>query len=250
MDAALPVQVESIEPGTVRRRPRRSRHVHLQVADGGTIAVYDPETVVTPDAVGTEREVELSAEVPSVEPCSTAEAGIHPQAGGDAVRFYGIVVTFDGSGSEALLDVGAGTVRFDTSSVERRLYVGDFLELTDPVVHVTGMSPTGQSYDAYLSQLDSDDPDARREAATHLGHRGRECAVDRLVAQFRAESEPGVRRAVVTALGRLAVTARRPDERPDPRIRSTLEAATGDEAREVRNAADEWLDRVSGYWFS
>lgn len=248
MDAALPVQIEAIEPGTVRRRPRRSRHVRLQV-DGATIAVYDPQTVVTPDAVGTEREVELSAEVPSVEPCPTGEVGIDTQADGDAVTFYGIVVTFDEAGTAALLDVGAGTVQFDTGSVDQRLYVGDFLELADPVVHVTGMSPTGQSYDAYLSQLDSDDPAARREAATHLGHRGRECAVDRLVAQFRAEGDPGVRRAVVTALGRLAVTARRPDERPDPRIRSTLEAATGDEAQEVRNAADEWLGRVAGYWF-
>jgi hypothetical protein len=250
MDAALPVQVEAIEPGTVHRRPRRSRHVRLQVTDGATIVVYDPETVVTPDAVGTEREVELSAAVPSVESCPAGEVGIRAQADGDAVTFYGIVVTFDEAGAEALLDVGVGTVRFDTDSVEQRLYVGDCLELTEPVVHVTGMSPAGQSYDAYLSQLDSDDPDARREAATHLGHRGRERAVDRLVAQFRAEGEPSVRRAVVTALGRLAVTARRPDERPDPRIRSTLEAATGDEARTVRDAADEWLDRVAGYWYS
>ncbi|WP_193767601.1 HEAT repeat domain-containing protein [Halorientalis pallida] len=250
MDAALPVQIEAIEPGTVRRRPRRSRHVRLQVGDGATIAVYDPQTVVTPDAVGTEREMELSAEVPAVESRPTGEAGIAARSGGDAVTFYGIVVTVDEAGTEALLDVGSGTVRFDTSSVDRRLYVGDFLELADPVVHVTGMSPTGRSYEAYLSQLDSDDPAARREAATHLGHRGRERAVDRLVAQFRAEHDPSVRRAVVTALGRLAVTARRPDERPDPRIRSTLEAATGDEAREVRDAADDWLDRVASYWFS
>ncbi|AQL42688.1 hypothetical protein BV210_08180 [Halorientalis sp. IM1011] len=247
MDAALPVKVEAIEPGTVRRRPRRSRHVRLQVADRATIAVYDPETVVTPDAVGTEREVDLSAEVPSVEPYPGGEVGIAAQSGGDTVTLYGIVVAVEGTA--ALLDVGAGTVRFDTSSTDRRLYVGDCLELADPVVHVTEMSPTGQSYDAYLSQLDSDDPDARREAATHLGHRGSERAVDRLVAQFRAEDEAGVRRAIVTTLGRLAVTARRPDERPDPRIRSTLEAATGDEAQEVRNAADGWLDRVGDYWF-
>ena len=249
MDAALPVQVEAIEPGTVRRRPRRSRHVRLRVADGAVIAVYDPRTVVTPDAVDTEREVDLSVAVPSVEPCPTGKVGIQARADGDAVSFNGIVVTFDEPVAEALLDVGVGTLRFDTDSVDQRLYVGDCLELTDPVVHVTGMSPAGQSYDAYLSQLDSDDPDARREAATHLGHRGRERAVDRLVTQFRAESEPGVRRTVVTALGRLAVTARRPDERPDPRIRSTLEAATGDEARTVRDAADEWLDRVAGYWY-
>ncbi|MFB6084224.1 MAG: HEAT repeat domain-containing protein [Halorientalis sp.] len=248
MDAALPVRVEAIEPGTVRRRPRRSRHVRLRVADGATIAVYDPRTVVTPDAVGTEREVELSAEVPSVEPHPTGEAGIVTRAGGDAVTFHGVVVTVEGA--TALLDVGAGTVRFDAGSVDRRCYVGDRLELADPVVHVTGMSPAGRSYEAYLSQLDGDDPDARREAATHLGHRGRERAVDELVARFRAESDPTVRRAVVTALGRLAVTARRPDERPDPRIRSTLEAATGDEAPEVRDAADEWLDRVDGYWFA
>lgn len=250
MDAALPARVEAIEPGTVHRCPRRSRHVQLQVGDEATIVVYDPRTVVTPDAVGTERDVEVSAEVPSVEPCHTGEVGIVSAAGGDAVTLYGVVVAFGEAGTEALLDVGAGTVQFDTSSVDRRLYAGDCLELTDPVVHVTGMSPPGQSYEAYVSQLGSDDPDARREAATHLGHRGREGAVDRLVAQFRVEAEQRVRRAVVTALGRLAVTARRPDEPPDPRVRSTLEAATGDEARAVRDAADEWLDRVAGHWYS
>ncbi|WP_336001159.1 HEAT repeat domain-containing protein [Halorientalis halophila] len=249
MDAALPARVEEIEPGTVHRRPRRSRHVRLRPLDSGPLVVYDPRTVVTPDAVGTDREVELSAVVPSVESCPADERGIEPGPDGETVTLTGVAVGFETDGTEGLLDVGAGTIRFDTAAVDRRLAVGDRLCLADPVVHVTGMSPAGQSMEGYLAQLDGADPAARREAAMHLGHRASERAVDRLVARFRDEGEADVRRAVVTALGRLAVTARRPDERPDPRIRSTLEAATGDESGTVRDAADEWLDRVAAYWF-
>lgn len=247
MDAALPVRVVEIEPGTVHREPRRSRHVRVRLPDGPAFRVYDPRSVVTPDAVGTERRLALAAVVATVDPMPGAATAVTVGDGGTP-RFRGRVIAFDEGGAEALLDVGVGTVRFDTVTVDARVHVGDVVRLEGPVVHVEAMEPAGQSYDAFLDQLAADDPSARRVAARYLGYRGRERAVAPLVERFRAERDPAVREAVVTALGRLAITARRPDEAPDPRVRSTLEAATGDEAAGVRAVADEWLDRVASRW--
>ncbi|MFB6164477.1 MAG: HEAT repeat domain-containing protein [Haloarculaceae archaeon] len=247
MDAALPVRVVEIEPGTVHREPRRSRHVRVRLPDGPTVRVYDPRSVVTPDAVGTERTLELAAVVATVEAAPGAETGLDV-AEGSVPEFRGLVVAFDAAGEEAVLDVGAGTVRFDTVTVDRRVHVGDVVRLRRPVVHVESMTPAGQPYDGFLGQLEAADAADRRVAARYLGFRGSERAVGPLVERFRAERSPAVREAIVTALGRLAITARRPAAAPNPRVRSTLEAATGDEAERVRVVADEWVERVSTHW--
>lgn len=250
MQAALPVEVLGIEPGTAHGDPPSTRHVRLRVTDGPVVRVYDPRTVVTPDAVGTERTVELVAVATTVEARAVESTGVEARSG-QVPAFRGVVVTFaDAGNDEALLDVGVGTVRFDTATVEERVHVGDFVRLRGPTVHVDGMDPDGQDYEGFLAQLDTDAPPARREAAAHLGHCGSDRAVEPLVERFRAESAPSVRRAVVAALGRIAITAHRPGERPDPRIRSTLEAATGDAAKPVRDAADEWLDRLESRWWA
>jgi HEAT repeat protein len=112
------------------------------------------------------------------------------------------------------------------------------------------MDPAGQEYADFVAQLDADTPTARREAAAHLGHCDSDGAVGPLVERFRAESAPSVRRAIVAALGRIAITAYPPNQGPNPRIRSTLEAATGDAAGPVRDAADEWLDRLESRWWA
>lgn len=249
MEAALPAEVREVDPGTVHREPRETRHVRLCPADGPTMRVYDPATVVTPDAVGTERDFELAAVVATVEQVTERVSRVETDAGETPV-FQGLVVGFDAAGEEALLDIGTGTVRFDTVTIDRRVHVGDYVRLTGAVVHVEGMTPPGRPYERFLTQLSDDDAGARREAARYLGFDESEDAVDALVECYRAEPEPAVREAVITALGRLAITARRPGESPEPRVRSTLEAATGDEARLVREAADEWLARVSDYWAS
>lgn len=247
MDAALPVEVREIEPGTVHSDPRRTRHVRLRVEDGPLVRVYDPRGVVTPDAVGDRRTVELAAVVATVETTSRQRGHVDVEAGERPV-FQGPVVTFDGEGEQALLDVGVGTVRFDTVTVDRRVHVGDFVRVTGAVVHVEGMTPGGRSQGAFVGRLQGDDAADRRSAARYLGHCGDETAVDPLVECYRREREPAVREAVVAALGRLALSTRRPDEAPNPRVRSTLEAATGDEAAIVRETADEWLGRVTDYW--
>ena len=250
MQAALPVEVRGIEPGAAHSDPPSTRHVRLRVADGPVVRVYDPRTVVTPDAVGTERTVELVAVATTVEARAGESTGVEARSG-QVPAFRGVVVTFDAAGSdEALLDVGVGTVRFDTATVEERVHVGDFVRLRGPTVHVDGMDPDGKDYEAFLAQLDAAAPPARREAAAHLGHCGSDRAVEPLVERFRVDSAPSVRRAVVAALGRIAITAHRPDEGPDPRIRSTLEAAAGDAAKPVRDAADEWLDRLESRWWT
>ena len=249
MHAALPVEIREIEPGAVHSDPPSARHVRMRVPGGSVVRVYDPRTVVTPDAVGTERTVELVAVATSVETSHERTTGVDARSG-EVPAFEGIVVTFDEAGSdEALLDVGVGTVRFNTATIEERVHVGDFVRLSGPTVHVVGMDPQGQDYDAFLAQLAAPEPSARREAAAHLGHRGSDRAVDPLVDRFRTDSAPSVRRAVVAALGRIAITAYRPGERPDPRIRSTLEVATSDTAQPVRDAADEWLDRLESRWW-
>lgn len=249
MEAALPAEIREIDPGTVHREPRATRHVRLCVTDGPTVRVYDPGMVVTPDAVGTERDFELAAVVATVERTDERVGRIETDAAETPV-FQGLVVSFDADGEEALLDVGVGTVQFDTVTLDRRVHVGDYVRLTGAIVHVEGMTPRGQPYERFLTQLEEDDAQARREAARHLGFRGSERGVDALVECYRAEAEPAVREAVITALGRLAITAQRPGESPNPRVRSTLEAATGDESELVREAADEWVARVSDYWAS
>jgi HEAT repeat protein len=110
------------------------------------------------------------------------------------------------------------------------------------------MEPAGQGYEAFVDQLSAADADTRRGAAAYLGTRGSEEAVGALVAQFRTESEPTVRETIVGALGRIAIAANSAGETPDASIRSTLEAATGDESERVRNCADEWLGRVDDHW--
>lgn len=245
MEPALPVGVREIERGAVCADSRRTRHVRVGLADGPTVRVYDPEALVTPDMVGSERTVELAAVVASVAPAEAQTTQVVVEAGGQPA-FRGLVVAFDDDA--ALLDVGAGTVRFDTATVDRRVHVGDYVRVTDAVVHVEGVSPAGQDHEAFLGQLAADDPDARREAARYLGHQGSEAAVDPLVECYRSATDPEVREAVVGALGRLALTARGPGSSPNARLRSTLEAATGDEASAVRRAADEWLERVGSHW--
>lgn len=249
MDAALPAEIREIDPGTVHREPRETRHVRLCVTGGPTVRVYDPGTVVTPDAVGTERDLELAAVVATVDRADEQVGRVETDAAETPV-FQGLVVSFDADAEEALLDVGVGTVRFDTVTVDRRVHVGDYVRLTGAVVHVEGMTPPGRPDERFLTQLRAEDAHDRRDAARYLGFRGTEDAVDALVECYRAEPDPAVREAVVTALGRLGITAQRPGESPNPRVRSTLEAATGDEAELVRDAADEWLGRVSDHWTS
>lgn len=247
MDAALPVDVREIERGSVHTEPRRTRHVRLGLADGPTLRVYDPRALVTPDVVGSERTVELAAVVATVDPADEQRARVTVGPGEQPV-FQGLVVAFEDDCGEALLDVGDGTVRFDTVTVDRRIHVGDYVRVTDAVVHVEGISPPGQDDDAFLGQLAEGDPDARREAARYLGHQGSADAVDPLVECYRQSSDPGVREAVVDALGRVALAARGPGNPPNARVRSTLEAATGDESRAVRETADQWLERVRSEW--
>jgi len=250
MHAALPVEVREIEPGAVHSDPPSARHVRLRVPDGPIVRVYDPRTVVTPDAVGTERTVELVAVATSLQTQHERTTGVDARSG-EVPAFEGIVVTFDESdGDEALLDVGIGTVRFNTATIDERIHVGDFVRLSGPTVHVDGMDPAGQDYEDFITQLDAETPTARREAAAHLGHCDSDRAVDPLVERFRAESAPSVRRAIVAALGRIAITAYPPNRGPNPRVRSTLEAATGDAAEPVRDAADEWLDRLESRWWA
>jgi hypothetical protein len=250
MHAALPVEVAEIEPGAPHSDPPSARHVRLCVPDGPTIRVYDPRTVVTPDAVGTERTVELVVVATAIERRHERATGVDVRSGG-VPSFQGIVVTFDEAGSdEALLDVGVGTVRFNTATLDERIHVGDFVALSGPTVHVDGMDPAGKEYADFLDQLEAEDPPARREAAAHLGHCGSDRAVDPLVERFRNDPAPSVRRAVVAALGRIAITAYPPNRGPDPRLRSTLEVATGDTAKPVRDAADEWLDRLESRWWA
>lgn len=248
MNVALPVEVREIEPGAVHCEPPRSRHVRLRVVEGPAIRVYDPATVVTPDAIETRRSVELVAVATTIEPNPEMTTGVGVGQGGTA-EFDGTVIAFaDGSDTEAVLDVGIGRIRVNTATTDRPVHVGDFIQLSGPTIHVDSMNPPGQSDADFLAQLDADDQTARREAASYLGHSGSTEAIDPLVERFRAEQQPAVRQAVVAALGRIALTAHRPDEGPDPRIRSTLEAATGDETQRVRTVADEWLNRLEPRW--
>jgi hypothetical protein len=246
MDAALLATVRDIEASAVYQGTRYTQDVWLS-ADGTEFRVYDPGTVVTPDALGTERTVELAVIMASVDHHPEATTGI----GGDrgvSPSFRGIVVSYDDDGEAAILDVGAGTVRIDTTGFDAAIHVGEFFELTDVTVHVEDIDPEGGGYEAFVEQLSAEDADTRQGAAAYLGTRGSERAVDALVSQFRAESDPAVRETIVGALGRIAIAANAASDTPDASIRSTLEAAVGDEAERVRDRADEWLDRVEDHW--
>lgn len=246
MDAALPVTVRDIEASAVYQGTRYTQDVWLS-ADGTEFRVYDPGTVVTPDALDTERTVELAVIMASVEHHPEATTGIDGDRG-VSPSFRGIVVSYDDDGAEAIVDVGAGTIRVDTTGFETTIHVGEFFQLTDVTVHVEAMDPEGQGYEAFVDHLTADDPDTRRGAAAYLGTRGSDRAVDALVSQFRTEPDPDVRETIVGALGRIGIAANTASETPDASIRSTLEAATGDEAEQVRDRADEWLDRVDDHW--
>lgn len=246
MDAALPATVRDIEASAVYQGTRYTQDIWLS-ADGTEFRVYDPGTVVTPDALDTERTVELAVIMASVAHHPEATTGIGSDRG-VSPSFRGIVVSYDDDGAEAIVDVGAGTIRVDTTGFDHEIHVGEFFQLTDVTVHVEGMDPAGQGYEAFVDHLSAADTDTRRGAAAYLGTRGSERAVDALVAQFRAESDPAVRETIVGALGRIAIATTAASDTPDASIRSTLEVAVGDESERVRNCADEWLERVDDHW--
>lgn len=240
MNASLPVEIVDTVPSAVYLGQVYTQHAVLALDDGSEFRVYDPNRLVAPDMLQTQRRVDLVVAFAVVAPSPVDERAIHFDRE-DRPVFRGRVTELpDEDGRDGVLDVGSGSVRFDPSDADDPVTVGEYLQLTRHSIQLAGVEGSreyGEEYESFLEKLSDGDLDDRTMAARYLGARGSERGLDELLDALREDEAPEVRAEVATALGRIGMAARPPGEERDPRIERALAAALEDGTESVAEAA-------------
>lgn len=245
MKAGLPVEIVEAHPSAIYLGQVYTQDVVVLLDQGIEFRVFDPDLRVAPDMLGKERRVELVAGFGVVTPSPTDERDVYFDQE-DRPVFRGLVTELLDD-RHAILDVGSGSVRFPIQDGEDSIEVGDFLQITRASVQlkaVEGSRAFSDEYEVFLDKLSNGAPEDRKMAARYLGSKGSESGLDRMIQALRRDDDSEVRAEVATALGRIGMAARPPDEERDPKIESALEDALDDGNETVEEAARMALDDI------
>ena len=245
MDARLPVEIVERRPESVYRGTVYDQEVLVRVGEY-EFGVFDKDSLVTPEMVGTTRDIDLTVWCSSSSSTLTGEQyGVEPIADDWHLTVRGKVV------SEELLALERGTVAVEASELPTDVLSGDFVELRDAapyLIDVEGSRDYEETYDFFLERLRDDDPAVRAEAVAYLGEKGSERCLAAAISTLEDDPAPSIRRATAEALGRIGASAREPGREPSPKIEKSLRRALEDDAEEVRNEARDALDFIAEWW--
>ena len=235
MESRLRVEIAERRPSSVYRGTVYDQDALVRV-DGREFEVFDPDSVVTPDMVGTTRDVELHVwgyeetirqqeERREIEPVSDGNLTIRGQVL-DVER--------------ELLDVGSGAVKIEPDDLPDGTEEGHFVELRAACAqylwNAEGRREYDEVYNFFLGRLRDDDPETRAEAAKYLGEKGSERCLDALISAVENDPVPSVRASAALALGVIGASACNSSDDRDPRITESLARARDDEEKMVREA--------------
>ena len=240
MDASLPVEIVERRPFAVYRGTVYDQKILVRV-DGCEFVIFDKSSLVTPDMVGTTRDIDLHVwGYDETVELSEPHRGVEPAEDGFTVR--GKLLDFD----RELLDVGAGSVEIDVEDLPDGTGEGDFVELRKACAKylsdVEGSRESHESYAFFLERLRDDDPEIRAEAARYLGERGSEQCLDAVISTLADDPVPSVRASAAMALGIIGASACNSSRERDPRIKESLRRAQDDDSEAVREAAEEAME--------
>lgn len=240
MNARLPVEIVERRPCAVYRGTVYDQNALVRV-DGCEFVIFDKNSLVTPDMLGTTRDIDLhvwgydeAVELP--EP----HWGVEPVEDGFTVR--GELLDIE----RELLDVGSGSVEIDVEDLPNEADKGDFVELRKACAKylsdVEGSREFDETYAFFLERLRDDDPEIREEAARYLGERGSERCLDAIISTLEDDPVPSVRASAAMTLGVIGASACNSSSERDPRIKESLRRAQADDAEAVREAAEKGMD--------
>lgn len=204
--------------------------------DGREFEVFDPDSVITPDTVGTTRDVQLNVwGYDKTVRKREDRREIAPVSEG-RLTVRGQVVDLE----RELLNVGTGTLKIERDGLPDGTEEGDFVELRAACAQylwdVEGSRDYDEAYNFFLERLRDDDPERRVEAAKYLGERGSERCLDALISTLEDDPVPAVRASAAMALGVIGASACNSSDDRDPRIQNSLRRARDDEKEVVREA--------------
>lgn len=240
MNAKLPVEIVERRPCAVYRGTVYDQDALVRV-DGCEFVIFDKDSLVTPDMVGTTRDIDLHVwGYDETVGLSEPHWGVEPVEDGFTVR--GKLLDID----RELLDVGPGSVEIDVEDLPNEANEGDFVELREACAKylsdVEGSRESHESYAFFLERLRADDPEIRAEAAQYLGERGSEQCLDAVISTLKDDPVPSVRASAALALGVIGASACNSSSERDPRIEESLRRAQDDDSEAVREAAEEGME--------
>lgn len=239
MDARLPVEIVERRPDAVYRGTVYDQKVLVRVG-GWEFEVFDADSLVTPEMVGTKRDIDLTvwlSKDSSILP--DEQYGVESIADDWHLTVRGKLV------SDELLALGDGTVSIETSELPAGVRPGEFVELYGAapyLIDVEGSRDFDKTYAFFLERLRDDDPEIRAEAARYLGEKGSERCLDPMISTLEDDPIPSVRASAAMALGVVGASACNSSRERDPRIKESLRRAQDDDAEAVREAAEEAME--------
>ena len=229
MNARLSVEIVERRPSTVYRGTVYDQDVLVRV-DGSEFKIFDMDAIVTPDMVGTTRDIDLNVwGYDETLKLSEERRGVKPSDEGLTVR--GEVIDVE----RELLHVGAGSIDIDTEELPSGTDEGDFVELRAAcakyLLDIEGSRDYNETYDFFLERLREDDPEIRAEAAKFLGEKGSERCLDAMISTLEDDPVPSVRASAAMALGVIGASACNSSKSRDPRIKEALQRSQDDVER-------------------